>query len=327
MQYAKLIDAKKILKDNYFYLSMVDSALGKYSDAYKHFKIYSNYKDSIFNTEKSKQIAEIRTRYETEKKENENVILRNELEIKMIKDAKNRNFLRFLFFISLILLVLALLLFRLFRLRNMALKKHKLLLEREKQLSEMQIKNKENENKILITEKEKEKIENLLLMEELKAQQEITMLQKEKHEADLQLKNKELSSLMLQFINKNEILGKIKIIILEELKNPNADFHAGLQKTLSEIQNNIDMEIDWKKFKINFEVVHGNFFERLNESFPGLTSNEQKLAGYLRMNLTSSEIAQIMCISVDSVSKNRQRLKKKLNILPERELKDFIQEF
>jgi len=62
----------------------------------------------------------------------------------------------------------------------------------------------------------------------------------------------------------------------------------------------------------------------LKESYPDLTPNELKLCAYLRMNLSSKEIAQLLNITVKGVEVARYRLRRKLQLQPEVLLPDFL---
>jgi DNA-binding CsgD family transcriptional regulator len=70
--------------------------------------------------------------------------------------------------------------------------------------------------------------------------------------------------------------------------------------------------------------VHSDFLIRLKEKYPQLNAHELKLCAYLRMNLTSKEIAQLINISVRGVEISRYRLRKKLEIPTEVNLFQFL---
>ncbi|MCP4580877.1 MAG: sensor histidine kinase [candidate division Zixibacteria bacterium] len=78
---AREIDAKEMLKENYVSLSKLFLDQANYQSALEYHKMYSKMKASIFTTENSSQIAELQTRYDTEKKEKENELLRKDKEI------------------------------------------------------------------------------------------------------------------------------------------------------------------------------------------------------------------------------------------------------
>ena len=78
---AKEIGAKEIIKENYRLLALCDSAYGNWKGAYEYHKMFSETKDSILNEESSKQIAEMQTKYETEKKEQQITLLNKDKEL------------------------------------------------------------------------------------------------------------------------------------------------------------------------------------------------------------------------------------------------------
>ena len=85
-------DYKNIAKQAYFLLSEIEELKGNSTKSLLYFKNASALKDSIFNEQSSKQVAEMQTRYETDRKERENVVLRREEQIKdmQIKVSKNQ---------------------------------------------------------------------------------------------------------------------------------------------------------------------------------------------------------------------------------------------
>jgi tetratricopeptide (TPR) repeat protein len=87
---SKEIGTKEYIKENYSGLSQLDSTLGNWKSAYHYHKLYSLYKDSIFNEESSKQIADMQTKYETDKKEKENQILRQENELRIFTEKEEK---------------------------------------------------------------------------------------------------------------------------------------------------------------------------------------------------------------------------------------------
>jgi len=70
----------------------------------------------------------------------------------------------------------------------------------------------------------------------------------------------------------------------------------------------------WKAFEIHFLQVNSGFFERLHALHPQLSPNERKLCAFLRMSLSTKEIASITGQTTESINKARIRLRKKLNL-------------
>jgi DNA-binding CsgD family transcriptional regulator len=84
------------------------------------------------------------------------------------------------------------------------------------------------------------------------------------------------------------------------------------------------MDQGWEQFAFHFDRVHSDFLAALKQEYPQLTANEQKLCAYLRMNLSTKEIAGLMNISVRGVEISRYRLRKKLQIPTETNLFQFL---
>ncbi|RYY44098.1 MAG: transcriptional regulator, partial [Chitinophagaceae bacterium] len=92
-------------------------------------------------------------------------------------------------------------------------------------------------------------------------------------------------------------------------------------RTLSDDDN---MDKEWESFTRHFDKVHSDFIIGLKDKHPTVTGNEVKLCAYLRMNLSTKEIAQLMNISVRGVEISRYRLRKKLLIPSEMNLFDYL---
>ncbi|MDY6801013.1 MAG: tetratricopeptide repeat protein [Bacteroidota bacterium] len=105
---AKEVNALVDIKDACYSLAEVYKEENDYKSALEYFELYHTYHDSIFNAEKSKQIKEIETKYETRKKEQRIKNLENE---KIIRDLriKKQQFFIFSFIIGLFIILIFLL--------------------------------------------------------------------------------------------------------------------------------------------------------------------------------------------------------------------------
>jgi DNA-binding CsgD family transcriptional regulator len=180
--------------------------------------------------------------------------------------------------------------------------------------------------------KQAEKHENeqkkLLYMHTLEldsAEKEIMRLKNEKLEAEVQHKTTELASTAMHLVKKGELLTKIKEE-LTKLKKRSADLKEleEVKKLLKILQEEDKMDEDWEHFAFHFDKVHADFLRELKNKYPKLSPNELKLCAYLRMNLSSKEIAQLMNISVRGVEISRYRLRKKFELPTEVSLFDFL---
>ena len=100
------------------------------------------------------------------------------------------------------------------------------------------------------------------------------------------------------------------------------------QTIISELsQQTILTEEDWERFKSVFEKIYPGFFGKLISKSFDITAAEQRMAALTRLNFTTKQIAPMLGISVDSVHKTRQRLRQRLQLSPEANLKEFIANF
>lgn len=155
--------------------------------------------------------------------------------------------------------------------------------------------------------------------------EELEKLRNEKLEAEIKSKNKELATSTMHLINKNSFINSMKNnlhTILKRSKNQEVKNEIG--KIIHNIDKNISEDDDWKHFEIHFDEVHGDFISRLKEDFPGLSPQETRLSAYLRMNLSTKEIAHLLNISVRGVEIARYRLRKKMGLEREVNLQEFI---
>ena len=97
-----------------------------------------------------------------------------------------------------------------------------------------------------------------------------------------------------------------------------------LSTIMKEIDKNISHDDDWKQFTFHFNNVHGDFTSRLTSEFNNLSSQDIRLCSYLRLNLSTKEIADLLNISVRGVEISRYRLRKKLQLDRSQNLAEFI---
>ena len=93
---------------------------------------------------------------------------------------------------------------------------------------------------------------------------------------------------------------------------------------LSTIKYDINEDEEWDKFNFYFDQVHQQFVDNLKTRFPNLSKNDFKLCAFLRMNLSTKEIAPLLNISVRGVEISRYRLRKKLGLERQTNLNDFL---
>jgi len=146
---------------------------------------------------------------------------------------------------------------------------------------------------------------------------------------------KEIESLRAELDKKNRILSiytitlVVKDELIQEIREANNEFEQNPEKAKEKISsllnNRIDMYHEWALIKLHFEEVHPRFFRTLQEAGEKLTAGELKLCAYLRMQMTTKEIAAVMHINFESVNKKRNRVRKKLSMGSKQNFNAFLQ--
>lgn len=156
--------------------------------------------------------------------------------------------------------------------------------------------------------------QELTRQENLRIQQENLRIQQEMESATVQLK-----MFTENIIEKTNLVEKleqqlnIKTMSKEE------------QQLISQLsQQTILTEEDWNKFKFLFEKIFPLFFQRLKNAATDITVAEQRMAALTRLQLTTRQMASMLGISVDSVHKTRQRLRKRFNLGADECLEEYI---
>ena len=165
--------------------------------------------------------------------------------------------------------------------------------------------------------------ENNLLLEikELETEQQLMKLRNEQLSLDVDTKNRELAVSTMSLIKKDELLALIK----DDLKKSSDENSSrSIKSVISTITKNITNENTWNVFKEAFDNADKDFLKKVKNAHSTLTPNDLRLCAYLRLNLSSKEIAPLLNISVRSVEIKRYRLRKKMNLAHEQGLVEYI---
>ena len=167
-----------------------------------------------------------------------------------------------------------------------------------------------------------------LMAIERKKEQELLQLKEEKMKSEIQHVNKLLAASTMNLVVKNEFIESIKEEITDvKSLGVHKDARKALEKIVKEINVNLRVQEDWQQFEYHFDAVHGDFLARLRHQFPDISPNEQKLCAFLRLNLNTKDISNLLGISVRGVEVARYRLRKKLDLLTGQNLSKFILDY
>ncbi|MBL7972820.1 MAG: regulator [Prolixibacteraceae bacterium] len=156
-------------------------------------------------------------------------------------------------------------------------------------------------------------------------ERELIELRNEKLQAELSFKSSELASSTMSIIKKNEFLMNVKEMLKNQKEQLGTRYPDKYYDTLvQKIDDNMTSQDEWKVFEANFERAHDQFMKTLKDNYEDLTPSDLRLCAFLRMNLSSKEIAPLLGISVRGVENHRYRLRKKLNLDADSNLTEFI---
>ncbi|MFW5877611.1 MAG: ligand-binding sensor domain-containing protein [bacterium] len=170
-----------------------------------------------------------------------------------------------------------------------------------------------------------QKKEQQLEKERLSAQRELERIRIEKLEADMKHKSKELVNSTYHIIRKNKILNSVKQELAKLSDQAKSELvEQELKKISRKIDRDINNEKNWEVFDRYFDEVHQEFLSRLKEVHPELSPKDLRLASYLRMNISSKEIAPLLNISIRGVEISRYRLRKKMHLDRDTNLTEYL---
>jgi len=137
-------------------------------------------------------------------------------------------------------------------------------------------------------------------------------LEKHKIESELANKDKELTVNLISLVKKNEMLSGISDTLMQLERNVKGlDARDVITRISQELRNNTDDKM-LNEFSLRFQEVHAGFYEKLLAAYPDLTQNELKLCAFLRLNMSTKDIAELTGQQLLSIDKARYRLRKKL---------------
>ncbi len=180
-------------------------------------------------------------------------------------------------------------------------------------------KTRELANARLIAEISEQKERELRKQVEEKARAEKQELENDRLEEELAVKQRELAMYTQRLVEKNQKLQEL-LSLVQEQKPINRQLEGLIKQELTQDE-------EWDSYQQVFEQVHPGFFNRLSQHYPQLTQNDLRYAAYVKMGLSSKEIASVLNINAESLKKTRYRIRQKINLDSSQKINDFIMSF
>ncbi|GAB1855364.1 hypothetical protein MHTCC0001_01980 [Flavobacteriaceae bacterium MHTCC 0001] len=164
------------------------------------------------------------------------------------------------------------------------------------------IRNKHKNEKLLIKERQKERLK--------------------RHKEVLELKNKELTESALRLIEKDQFIASVKSRLSSQKDSLDVNV---IKRILKSMQGN--SRSNWSEFEARFTAINQSFYKKLKSQFPELKQTDLKICALVKLNFPSKDMAKLLGISVESVHTSRHRLRKKLGLNRNDNLEEFINSF
>lgn len=273
----------------YLNLSAVYAHMHYDVEAFEYLKKYTQISDSIKSDVSEEKLASLQVLYETEKKQKEIELSNAKVEYLEKQTENKQNVLMLVILIVLLLCTVIVFLIRNFRLKTSNF------IQKEKLFQE---------------------------------KQQIQKLENEQLKNELELKNAELVSFSMQSLQKRESIiqfkDKIEGVLNEEKSlTTNSLFKEKIENLAQGILTDGD---DWEKFRFKLESVYPAFFNTLVSLNVDLSNTDIRHCAYIKIGLSTKEIASLLSIAPESVQKSRVRLKKKLQLDRNSDLLQYIKE-
>ncbi len=286
MDIATLVNNRQMISDVYFSLASIMARKQDYQSAYEFTTAQTILKDSLAQANRERLIRELEIKFQTEKKDNEILLLVNQNEIQ----RKNNLILS----ISIAALAIMLLSgFIVFRLKTLGITRQREIYEQEKTIHRQAGELREKEQ--------------LMLRDQLESQ------------------NRELASKALEMLRVNETISNIieKLEAINKQNKQGEEISPHIHGIISGLEAQLK-DNSWNEFEKIFKQIHTGFFQKILRICPDLSPAELKIAAFLKLNLTTKEIAAISYKSESGIKSTRYRLRKKLGITSEDSLIPFL---
>ncbi|MBB3187564.1 triple tyrosine motif-containing protein [Microbacter margulisiae] len=154
-------------------------------------------------------------------------------------------------------------------------------------------------------------------------EKEIAIVETKLLQEKVEKQNEELSRITKHMLQKSRLINKVDAEI-EKLAADQAVPTTHLRGLKMIVEKNRNPEKEWEMFEMSFNKTYDNYLVKLSNRFPGLTTGDLKLAAYIRMNISTKEIAGLLNVSGKSVEMGRYRLRRKLNLPHDQNLTEFL---
>jgi len=180
-------------------------------------------------------------------------------------------------------------------------------------------------NRARMIDKEKNEWDKKHVLERTMQDEKMTRLKNELLQKEIQHQSTELANRTIATIKRKDVLNEVKAEIIKQQDHLKVSYpEKYMKRIIRMIDHSIEDEDDWKVFRSHFDRAHEDFFKRMKQDFEELTPKDLRLCAYLKMNLSTKEIAPLMNVSPRSVEVHRYKVRKKLGLDHNDNLTEFM---
>ncbi len=159
---------------------------------------------------------------------------------------------------------------------------------------------------------------------DLEKGKEFEQRNKQRLQNQLELKDRELVSFLLQLSQKNELLNKAGNLVQENIGASSSKQKVVLEQLSALLEQQKKAPVEWTMIQGQVEKIHSGFLDRLHKRHPNITLKDVKLCTFIRLGLSSKDIANLIGNTPKSVEIARVRLRKKLRITDNQRLSAYF---
>jgi DNA-binding response OmpR family regulator/DNA-binding CsgD family transcriptional regulator len=155
--------------------------------------------------------------------------------------------------------------------------------------------------------------------------QELDLIEKEKVllTQELEHKSKQLTMQTVNILQHNELLQSVINDINSLLPYTTPEGKTIIKSSVSKLNDKSNEHL-WNEFEICFEQVHHDFYKNLGERLSDLTTREKRLCAFLKMNMSTKEIASITFQTPNAIDVAKHRLRKKAGLDSDEEFSNYL---
>ncbi|MFA0963573.1 response regulator [Roseivirga sp. BDSF3-8] len=147
---------------------------------------------------------------------------------------------------------------------------------------------------------------------------------RDQHQQLRQQKDRELSIKVMEAQQKNEALLEINTELKKIANTATGVVAMSLKRVIKQIEQNTRDTSQWEEFKQYFEKSHPKFLQTIEKQFPQLSAQDLRLCSYMKIHMTTHEIADLRHVTPETIRTQKYRIKKKLGLSKEVDLTEYL---